>query len=508
MNTTFHPTRAASRAIGLALASLLIPGASFAQQNTIDTVQAFLAVDGGGNGAAGCGGAGASGNNLTTALNTALGTPGFDDEGVGLANRRVAYRFCDSLTTTGANGWTGDSAAIPQESYDRMAALYAPDEVFAQMDNAHAAFDLQTGNVARRLSLVRLARRERNRRDVEIAGRANARDDAYTLSTRGPTGVGREDQAEQILLGLQNGINAGDGTEGSGAGFFVNGRVNAIKGDGNASERGSDGFGGGFTIGMDTPIDDDLFAGIALGYTHIDTHYDGSASESDLDALTVTGYGAFYPDDALYVDGSFALSWLGFQTSNDLIVLDGGPDAGSLEGDANGVNVGFDVGVGYALDVAELAGDEKLEGLVIEPSGRLSVLYTYIEDYEQGGAADASADLLIDEQETVSVTLNLGFRSEYPVSTRFGVLTPYVRAAYVAELNDENDDIDVGLAAFGAGGTVSIKAQATDTHYGNFGAGVAATLGQGLNQFIDYDVIAGHDNVTIHQVTAGIRLEY
>ncbi len=504
MNTNTHGP---SGAILVALALLVMPSASFAQQNTITTIQSLLAVDAGGNGAGGCGGAGSSGNNLTTALNGWLGTPGFDDEGVGLTSRRVAFRFCDSLTGTGANGWTGDSAAIPQESYDRMASFIAPDEVFAQMDNANAAFDLQTGNVARRLSLVRLARRGDRRRDVAIARRA-AGQDANALAARGPLAIGQEDQAEQILLGLQNGINAGDGTEGSGAGFFLNGRINVVEGDGNANERGSDGFGGGFTIGDDTPIGDELFAGAALGYTHIDTHYNGIGSQSSLDAITLTGFGAFYPTDALYIDGSGTLSWLGFKTENELLLLDGGPDAGTLEGNANGVSLGFDVGTGYEIDVAELFDAESLAGLVFEPTGRFSVLYTYIEDYDQDGAADPSADVFIDEQETWSVTFNFGFRTEYPISTRFGVLTPYFRAAYVVEANDENDDIQIGLAALGSNNTVKLKAQATDTHYGNFGLGVAATLGQGLSQFVDYDVIAGHDNVTIHQVTAGLRLEY
>ena len=132
---------------------------------------------------------------------------------------------------------------------------------------------------------------------------------------------------QQVLLGLQNGINAGDGTEGSGLGFFLNGRINSIEGDGNASERSSDGFGGGFTLGVDMPIGDELFAGGALGFTHIDTHYSGSGSQSSLDALTLTGYGAFYPTDALYLDGSGTLSWLGFKTENELLLLDGGPDA-------------------------------------------------------------------------------------------------------------------------------------------------------------------------------------
>lgn len=489
---------------GLALfaALLLLPATAGAQERTLTRIQSLIAVDGAGNASPGCGG---NGNALTTALNNALGTPGFDDEGVGVANRRVAYRICDSLTGTGAQGWTGDAAGIPQPQYDELSIALAPEELFTEMDNARSAFDVQTANVARRLSLVRLARRDARRREAVLAQRPIARPGFD--EGRGLARLTQEDQAEQVLLALRDGLNAGDGDSGSGLGLFLNGRINVIEGDDNASERSSRGFGGGFTLGADMPIDDQMFAGVALGYTHIDTRYDGTGSKSELDAVTVTGYYGFYPTDALYFDGSGTISWLGIKNRNEILVPDAGPPPGALEGEANGVNFGLDAGVGYALDIAELTGNENVRGLTFEPSFRVNYLLTYIEEYDQDGL-DGSLDLEIGEQETNSLTLNLGFRTDYPISTKHGVVTPYVRAAYVFEALNENDDIKVGLAAVGSAGTLKLKAEATDSHYGNFGAGLAATLGQGLSQYVDYDVVAGHDNVTIHQVTAGLRLEY
>jgi outer membrane autotransporter protein len=286
----------------------------------------------------------------------------------------------------------------------------------------------------------------------------------------------------------------------------VNGRINIVEGEQNFAERGSDGFGGGVTVGVDNLVSDDLFAGAAFGYTHINTKYDGTGSDAKLNALTFSGYGSFFPTDSTFVDGSISVSWLGFDQSNELLVVDAGAPLPTLSGDANGANFGFDIGGGWAFAVAERIADERAEGLVIEPNARLSFLYTYIEDYELGGG-DHSLDLRIDEQETTSLTATVGFRTEYPVSTRYGVLTPYFRAHYVHEFLNENDDLDIGLAVVG-GPTAKLKAEATDSHYANVGLGVTATLGQGLSQFVDYDVIAAHENVTIHQITAGIRLEF
>jgi outer membrane autotransporter protein len=298
---------------------------------------------------------------------------------------------------------------------------------------------------------------------------------------------------------LQEGISAGD-EAGRGFSVFLNGRVNIVKGEESRNERGSEAIGGGFTVGADTPLGDDFFAGAAFGYTRMGTDYDGSASESDLDAVSITAYAGYFPDEALYIDGAVSVSYLGVDTTNELRVADAGANLADLQGATDGVNFGFDLGAGYAFQI------EQVEGLSIEPYARLSVLYTEIDGFELEGG-DGSIDLTIRTQKTTSVTGTLGFRTEYPISTKHGIVTPYFRAAYVREFNDENDDIDAAFKVI-PGSAFTLKAQATDSNYGNFGLGAAATLSQGLSQYVDYDVIGGHDNVTVHQITAGLRLEY
>lgn len=484
---------------------ILEAGVATAQQRTLGAIANVLAVDSSGNAAPGCAG---DGNTLTSQLNTVFGTPGFDDESVGVSSRRALFRACDVLTQTGAQGWTGEAPAAPEQIAAQGLAL-APEEIFTSMDNARASFDLQTANVARRLSTLRLARRYGRSASEVLAireGRPSMGPDPSDPDTgaSGPVAPGQSDRAQRLLLALQNGINAGDET-GSGLGVFLNGRVHVVKGEENESERGSEGNGGGFTLGIDKQIDDTTYAGIAFGYTRIGTDYDGSASEADLDAITVSVYGAWYPNEALFVDGSISTAWLGLDATNDLVVFDGGPPVRDLQGSTDGVNFGFDIGAGYTFQVAEITDLEPLEGLTFEPFARLNVLYTEIDGFLQKGGDD-SLNLQIANQEATSVTGSFGFRTDYAWSTRYGVLTPYFRAAYVHEFNQENDDLGVGLAAV-PGSAFKLKAQATDSHYGNFGLGVAATLGPGLSQFVDYDVVGGHDNVTIHQVTIGLRLE-
>ena len=493
---------------------------AFAQSRTAAAVEAFQGVDGGGNAMAGCGGAG-GGTGLITSLNVALGQPGFDDESEPTAaTRRTAYRICDIQTATGANGWTGDNSVTAGQAAIQ-AVAFAPEEVFATMDNANASFDLQTANVARRLSLVRLARRIDRDAAEKLAKSSPRNQDVDAESTagfahRGPVAASRDDRNERLLLALQEGINAGDEIGGEGLGFFLNGRIHVVNGEGNEAERASDGFGGGFTFGADKAINEEWFAGVAMGYTHIDTNFNNSASDSKLDAINISVYGAHFPTDELFIDGSVSVAYLGLETSNEIVISDGGPSVPSLDGEADGVNFGFDVGVGYSQDLADLARlvgmdqlaeREEFTAITIEPFARVSFLYTEIEDFNQTGG-DGSIDLEIDTQQTSSLTASLGLRTDYAISTRAGVLTPYFRVAYIHEFLDENDDLQITSANAPGAPSFKLQPQATDSHYANLGVGLSATLGQGFSEFIDYDVVAGHDNVTIHQITAGIRLEY
>jgi outer membrane autotransporter protein len=496
-----------------------------AQSRTAAAVEAFQGVDGSGDAMPGCGGTGGSGsgNNLTNSLNAALGTPGFDDEGQSVQDRRTAYRLCDIQTATGANGWTGDASNTTGQTRTQDIA-YAPEEVFATMDNANASFNLQTANVARRLSLVRLARQSDRKAAERLAKSSPSMtpathgpiDTATSLTDRGPALTTKADRSERLLLALQDGINAGDEIGGDGIGFFLNGRIHIVNGDGNKSERASDGFGGGFTLGADKTINEEFFAGVAMGYTHIETNYNNSASDSSLDAVMFSFYGAHFPTDDIVIDGSISVAYLGLDTSNELVISDGGPSVPSLDGDADGVNLGFDIGVGYSqsgdklarlVGLDQLAEMEELTAVTVEPFVRLSLLHTYIEDFNQTGG-DRSLKLEIDEQQNTSVTAMLGFRTDYAVSTRIGILTPHLRVAYVHEFVDQNDDLKITSATAPGAPSFRLKPEATDSHYANIGLGVSATLGQGFSEFIDYDVVAGHDNVRIHQITAGVRLEF
>ena len=189
-----------------------------------------------------------------------------------------------------------------------------------------------------------------------------------------------------------------------------------------------------------------------------------------------------------------------------IVIADGGPPSRDLDGSTDGATFGFDVGGGYTVPITRFTKNEDLAGLSFEPYLRLNLLYTWIDGYRQKGG-DNSLNLAINSQDATSVTSSLGLNTEYTWSTRVGVLTSSARVAYVHEFNNQNDNVSASLAAI-PGSNFKLQAISADRDYADIGVSLAATLGQGFSEFVDYDVIAGNSNFTIHQITAGIRLEY
>ena len=84
---------------------------------------------------------------------------------------RLVYR---QFTETGMEFFRVLRATVPH---------LAPDEIFATMDNANASFDLQTANVARRLSIVRLSRRIDRKTANALAQRTTPARDTHAIAS-------------------------------------------------------------------------------------------------------------------------------------------------------------------------------------------------------------------------------------------------------------------------------------------------------------------------------------
>ncbi len=478
--------------VSILLVAVLIAEGAEAQSRSAEVVLDAFMVDAVGNATAACGGGGGSGNALTTALNELLDNPTFDDEGVSIENRRHLYRLCDSLTTTGANGWTGDFAALPADRVEERALLLVPEEVFSGVDVARSVFDLQAGNIEQRIFTMRLARRDHGGEDI--------------AAVRMPSGQGAgpflaSATTLQPVLQLFGGPR--DDDDGLGFGLFVMGQAHWLDGDGNAIERESETSGGGFTFGGDLFVTDSILVGAALGYARADTDFDGTSSSSDMRAYSGSLYAWWQPIEHAYLRATFVGSDLSYDVTNEVVLLDGAPEPGDFSGDADGQTLGGAIEAGYTF------APERLAGLALEPSARVQFLETQIDAFTLEGG-DGTLDTRIDDQEVFSTTLSLGLRLEYAIELDIALITPYFDADWVHEFEDETDDLSFTIAGVDAAGgdPFELEAKSVDRDYLTLGGGIGMNLASTLFVFSDYLGVFEHSNVELHRVTAGLRLAF
>lgn len=454
-------------------------------------------------GSVGCGGTGPGGGDnggadLIAVLNQALDTPGFDDSAVPLEQRRDLFRFCDNLTANdglGTMGWDNQNGS-GGENFSQQEGL-APDQLFSQTDQSASLTRIQVNNVAMRVKQMRLARRGLE----DLGSYAFTRGDDETQSLQDSFGLHETqnvNDGEIFAQALKRGFSAGDGLFGiEGLSAFVNGEYTHVDADSSSREVGSDSDGGGFTVGMDKQLGENAFAGLAFGYSRLDTDYDHNLGDADLDDYTFSAYGSVFFDERFYADGIVTGSILRFdQTRKIPAAL--GPGFKDLDSEPDGWNITTDMGLGGEFKL------EQLGPVELNPYLRVAVAYTDIDGFSEDGSSLA---LKVRSQDNTSVTSTLGMSTSLPLSTSFGVVAPYLRGEYVHEYNDQADNLRGNLAIVPQAG-FKIRPNSTDRDYGTAGAGVAATFGEGLSAFADYDVLLGFSNLVVHQVTAGGRIEF
>jgi outer membrane autotransporter protein len=478
--------------LGAALAAgVLASTPAEAQQASGAVFEQLLDVDvnAGNVGAVGCGGDDGS------TLDIALGGDG-SPASRPLDDRFDLFRYCDAIALGTANGWTG-TADIGQAAESAQAIALAPEEIFAGIDQSAAVFDVQLGNIGQRLRVLRTARR--GNADGVLVARTGRNGALPTAPALDASALGLD---SLLSVAMAQGVHAQVGAAGDGdgdgrLGLFVNGRIHVVDIDSNRAESGSDSFGGGVTLGGDYRLGSWGHAGMSFGYTRLATSYSGSASDADLDSYAFSAYGAAYPTEQLYLDAILTGSILRFDTDNDLVLFDGGSEAGELSGEADGWTIGGSVAVGAELPAGPV---------VIGPFLRADVLHTRFDAFTQSGG-DGTLDLRIDAQRSTSVTTDLGLGLSHAISTQIAVVTPHVRGAWVHEYDEQADALSGNLRAL-PNARFRIRPTSVDRDYASLGAGLAATFAGGFSQFIDYEALVGFSDVVTHQVTLGLRWAY
>lgn len=389
------------------------------------------------------------------------------------------------------DGVVGNTPGLDEEERDGVVQSMNGEEIQAAQQQLGEISDAQIGNISTRLSALR-------------AGTAGAGLSLAGLSILG----GERVLALDGLRDLQ--IVPAQFEEGgflSRLGIFLTGELTFGDKDSTGEIEGFDLNTEGLTVGADYRFSDSLVLGAALGYSRFSAEFDQSidspdGQELESDAAQVSLFSSYYPTDRLFVDAIASVGWHFYDSERRARIPSEDDPTMLIETTATGefdaIHYGLAANVGYTV---------RRFGANVTPIARLEYLRAEIDGFTED--SPEAIELSFDDHDAESLSFNVGFEADYPISAAFGVIAPNFRAEYVHDFLGDEDGVLVRYAADPTRlSEFEVSVEDKDQDYGILGAGVAATFQGGWAAFVDYHTYVGLRNFDIHRVNLGARMEF
>lgn len=296
-------------------------------------------------------------------------------------------------------------------------------------------------------------------------------------------------------------------------GLFVNGLFSVGDKDATSNEDGFDFHTYGVTAGVDYRLTPKMVLGGAFTYQAINNDLDNAISvptsvnggSADTRSYGFSLYATYYVLEQFYVDGILGFGWNNYSLDRSINYNLGGTTSAVNQlahADPNGNQFSFSVGTGY---------DFRQGALTFGPLLRLQYLKLNIDGYQekvnitQPGFGWALAQ---DSQDVESLTMALGGRVVYAISTGLGVLLPQVRIEWEHEFKNDSRILTAQFVNDPQRQPIRFTTDGPDRNYANIGVALSATFRGGIAAFIDYETVLGLANVSRHDITLGIRGEF
>ncbi len=308
-------------------------------------------------------------------------------------------------------------------------------------------------------------------------------------------------------LGYQSDAgNGGFGTEGEiGRGFsgFLTGYYFTGDQDPTSLESGFDFDGYSITGGIDKMFSDKFVLGLAGGYTDTEIDFDDAAGGIETEAYSISGYGVANLSDALQASLMTSYSFVDYRSERNISYSDGRDVIDrTAVGETDATQFAITAAANYTFQSGPISWG---------PTARFSYLRQHVDGFEETGAS--GLDLAYNDERSFSVTSGLGLNAAYTASTSAGVFTPYVRAEWEHEYDDDARVFSVRYVADTFAETIAnpaavVVTDAPDRDRARIGAGVAAQFRRGVSGFVDYETVVALENVSSHTISAGLRVEF
>lgn len=259
------------------------------------------------------------------------------------------------------------------------------------------------------------------------------------------------------------------------------------------------GFDGGVTAfsgGLDYRLNPQSFAGVAFNYANAEVDLSAGGG-LDSRSYSLNTYGAYYLDENISFQASVSLGSMNYDMARNVIFTVGGTTTSKVaNSNPEGGHFGLSLGAAFDKSFQEFSG-----GLFTQ----LNFSRASIDGFSETGAG--GLNLAVDEQTVNSLSLNFGGQLSIVISTRWGIVTPYLKAMYAHEFNKEDEEVRAYFVNDPSRTYMAFEAKTQDANFLKSTLGSSFVLPQGVMAFaqIDFTHLIQHYSQTNY--TLGVRKE-
>ncbi|MFC1773246.1 autotransporter outer membrane beta-barrel domain-containing protein [Pseudomonadota bacterium] len=283
--------------------------------------------------------------------------------------------------------------------------------------------------------------------------------------------------------------------------------------DDSDAERGLDGDIWAVELGFDYRLSDRTVVGGFVGYENTDADYDKDESGVnftpqsdsggiDADSYSFTLFGSYNLTENLFIEGSAGYSTTDYTFERNVVFQESTRTIAQTDvrakADTDGEQYWASASMGYEF---------YRDAFSFGPYARVTYVKSTVDDYTENDTNNSGLEMRIDVDDRTSVTTDLGIGVSYAVSTSWGVLVPQARVEWEHEFDQDAQDITSLYVLDADRNQFSLEGDNPDRDYFNLGAGVSAIFPNGWMGFIDYEGLAGYEDLSRHRVTVGLRIE-
>ena len=398
---------------------------------------------------------------------------------------REMVHGANALDGTGASA---DSIGLSAEELSSALQQVAGEEIASQGSFATEVANGQFANIGTRLSSLLRA---------TSGGGATANVSGGNYFGAGRPYGGAAQAGAEVELGGRLGV-------------FVRGQVGFGEKDPTPQEDAFELDTSGLSFGIDYRFTDRLVLGLGLGYDNFDSDFDRTATvaggEVEADGLSLSAYSLLHTGK-VYVNGIISTGSLDYEMARRVFYQ---PGTGATGTGANG-------GADRTL-TSETESDQLAAALTVgwdiyrgnfnwSPYLRINYLDVDVDPFVENDPVGGLA-LAFDKQTIESVQAVVGAQFTWTLSRNFGIMSPYLRAELHHETSDDARNIATRYANDPFSSTLLVRTDDPDENFASLGLGIAFVYRNGSQFFVDFDSLAGLDEVSYSVLTLGFRGEF